>query len=205
MHDIYRLETQRLLLREWRGEDYAQFARMNADPEVMRYFPCTLTRKESDALTKKFDDLIAEKGWGFWVAERRTDGAFLGLIGLNDVDDLPIGNALEVGWRLAKAYWGEGYATEAAAASLHFAFAQLKRERVAAFTATQNSPSRKVMARLGMRDRGENFLHPRVPPDSPLQEHVYYEIGRDDFYSNFDESSVSILLAGGQDKLDKPS
>lgn len=192
MSKVYTLETPRLTLRQWRNADYAEFAHMNADPEVMRYFPNLLSVAQSDALTKKFDDLIAQKGWGFWVAERKSDCAFLGLVGLNFAEDLPVTNCMEVGWRLAKAYWGKGYATEAAAASLHFAFSHLEQDRVAAFTSTVNSPSRRVMLRLGMKDRKENFLHPRVPEGSPLQEHVHYEIERDEFYKVFQQGAVKI-------------
>ena len=192
MSNVYRLETERVVLRQWRSNDYPKFASMNADPEVMRYFPSLLTPGESDALTKKFENLIAEKGWGFWVAQRKSDNAFIGLVGLNQADDLPVANCMEVGWRLAKTYWGKGYATETAAASLHFAFSLLEQDRVAAFTTVENSRSQKVMTRLGMVDRQENFLHPRVPLSSGLKEHVHYEVGREAFYKNFPEFSVSI-------------
>lgn len=192
MSKVYKLETARVVLRQWSSKDYAEFASMNADPEVMRYFPNLLSREESDALTKRFDDLITEKGWGFWAAQRKSDGAFIGLVGLNQVDNLPFASCMEVGWRLAKAYWGKGYATEAAAASLHFAFYVLKQDRVAAFTTRTNSRSRKVMSRQGMEDRKENFLHPRVPESSGLKEHVHYEISREKFYRNFQEDSVEI-------------
>lgn len=192
MSNVYRLETARVVLRQWRSEDYAEFASMNADPDVMRYFPSLLSRAESDTLTKKFDNLIAEKGWGFWVAQRKSDGAFIGLVGLNQADDLPFASCIEVGWRLAKPYWGKGYATETAAASLHFAFSVLEQDRVAAFTTLANSRSREVMSRLGMEDRLENFLHPRVSESTGLKEHVYYEISRKIFYRNFQEDSVAI-------------
>ncbi len=165
---------------------------MNANPEVMRYFPNLLTREESDALTEKFSKLIEEKGWGFWVTERKTDNKFLGLVGLNLVDDLPLPNCIEVGWRLDKPYWGNGYATESATASLHFAFSVLKKDQVSAFTTLTNSPSRKVMARLGMVDTGRNFLHPRVPENSELREHVHYNIKRKSFNRSFQASSVII-------------
>jgi RimJ/RimL family protein N-acetyltransferase len=192
MSNVYKLETARIVLRKWCSEDYTEFARMNTDPDVMRYFPSLLSRKESDILAKKFDNLLAEKGWGFWAAQRKSDSAFIGLVGLNKADDLPVASCMEVGWRLAKAYWGEGYATEAATASLHFAFSLLEQDRVAAFTAPANSRSRKVMSRLGMEDRQENFLHPRISESTGLKEFVYYEISRERFYRSFQENSVAI-------------
>lgn len=198
MTEPYRLETTRLILRQWRSDDYAEFAGMNADPDVMRYFPSLLSRAESDVLCAKFENLIADKGWGFWVTERKGDGAFLGLVDLNQVDDLPIASCIEVGWRLAKAYWGMGYATEAAAASLQFAFSTLHQQRVAAFTAVENFPSQKVMSRLGMRDRQENFLHPRVPSGSGLQEHVYYDIDSEGFIAKLQDGSAIVSSPGGE-------
>ncbi|MFT4814622.1 MAG: RimJ/RimL family protein N-acetyltransferase [Pseudohongiellaceae bacterium] len=192
MSNVYKLETTRVVLRQWRSEDYAEFASMNADPDVMRYFPSLLSRKESDALTKKFDNLIAQKGWGFWVAQRKSDNAFIGLVGLNQADDLPVASCVEVGWRLAKAYWGKGYATEAANAALYFAFSILEQDWVAAFTTVENSRSRKVMSKLGMKNRNENFFHPRISENSGLKEHVYYEISRENFYRDFQENSVTI-------------
>lgn len=192
MSKIYRLETARVVLRQWSSDDYPKFASMNADPAVMRYFPNLLSREESDTLTKKFENLIVEKGWGFWVAQRKSDNAFMGLVGLNQADDLPVANCMEVGWRLAQIYWGKGYATETAAASLHFAFSILEQDRVAAFTAIDNSRSQAVMSRLGMVDRQANFLHPRVSQSSGLKEHAHYEIDHETFYKNFPKASITI-------------
>ncbi len=92
------------------------FARMNADPEVMRNLPGLLTRAQSDALTDKFARLIEEKGWGLWVTGRKNYGKFIGVVGLNPADDLPVPSCIEVGWRLDKLFWGYGYATESAIA-----------------------------------------------------------------------------------------
>lgn len=158
---------------------------MNADADVMRFFPSPLSRQESDALADKFANQINDRGWGFWVAERKSDNTFIGLVGLAMADDLPVPNCIEVGWRLDKPYWGNGFATESATAALHFAFSVLNQDRVAAFTAAINSRSRNVMTRLGMIDREQNFPHPRVPKESKLREHVYYEIDRARFNNRF--------------------
>ncbi len=188
----YQLETARVILRQWQAPDYSAFAAMNADSEVMRFFPKLLSTEESDTLTRKFEMLIANQGWGFWVAQRKSDGAFMGLVGLNHVSDLPISDCMEVGWRLAELYWGHGYVTEAALASLHFAFDILAQSQVVAFTATINSNSRSVMRRLGMKNREENFQHPKIAEGSELREHVVYEIDREAFYENFERDSVII-------------
>jgi RimJ/RimL family protein N-acetyltransferase len=193
MGNVYTLETDRVLLRQWKAEDYGEFAKMNSDVDVMRHFPNLLTTEESHAVARKFENSITENSWGFWVAQRKSDNAFMGLVGLNQSDVLPLGSCVEVGWRLAKIYWGMGYATEAARASLYFAFSVLQETGIAAFTSVHNYPSRKVMRRLGMKDQQKNFLHPGVAEESGLREHVFYQIEREQFVKNNLKDSVPIV------------
>ena len=172
------LETGRLVLRQWKLSDYKPFAALNADPEVMRYFPSPLTEAESNALAFKLETIIARKGWGFWAVELRAEQRFIGFVGLNTPADLPFSPCVEIGWRLARDTWGKGYASEAARASLDFAFDTLDLEEVVAFTPVQNRRSRTVMQRLGMTDSGQNFEHPFVPDGCEYREHVLYRISR---------------------------
>ena len=119
MDDGIAFETERLRLRQWREADYAPFAALNADAQVMRYFPAPLTRVESDAMADHCRSLIAAKGWGVWVAERKADGDFLGFVGLHEpTAALPFAPCVEIAWRLARHAWGSGYATEAARGAL---------------------------------------------------------------------------------------
>jgi RimJ/RimL family protein N-acetyltransferase len=171
------LETQRLRLRQWRPEDRAPFAALNADAEVMEHFPAPLTRAESDALADRIAQLIERQGWGLWALEERDGGRFLGFTGLAHPGfDAPFGPAVEIGWRLARDAWGRGYATEAARAAAAFAFEALELEEIVAFTAVPNERSRAVMRRLGMRhDPADDFDHPLVA--SPrLRRHVLYRL-----------------------------
>jgi RimJ/RimL family protein N-acetyltransferase len=154
MNDVYKLETAPVVLHQWQNEDYAEFASMNAAPNVMRYFLSLLSRKESEPLTKKLDNLIAEKCWVFGVAERKTDNTF---IGLNQADYLPVASCIEIGWRMVKAYWDKRYATEAEIATLYFAFPTLEQDQVATFTTVENSRARKVVSKLGMENRNKIF------------------------------------------------
>ena len=155
---------------------------MSADPEVMRYFLAPLTREESDALVERVSSAIGEKGWGLWACERREDRRLIGFVGLWQVPDGLLGGAeIEVGWRLARQYWGNGYATEAGAESLRFGFEELDEEEIIAFTALPNTPSRAVMERLGMSDREMNFDHPKIAEGHPLQRHVLYGITREEW------------------------
>jgi RimJ/RimL family protein N-acetyltransferase len=169
-----RLRTERLLLRGWRETDLEPFAELNADPEVMRYFPAPLSRAESDALAARAAAMLAERSWGLWAVEH--EGRFLGFTGLAvprfEAHFTP---AVEIGWRLARFAWGAGFATEAATEVLRFAFEELRLGEVVSFTAVQNRRSRAVMERIGMvHDPADDFDHPAILAPSPLRRHVLY-------------------------------
>ena len=125
---------------------------------------------------------IAHQGWGLWAVEVRDIAPFIGFVGLNRVRfNAHFTPAIEVGWRLAREYWGRGYATEAARAALDYAFESLPDEQIVSFTATINEPSIRVMQRLGMTsDPSDDFDHPAVN-GGRLQRHVLYRISRDDW------------------------
>ena len=167
------LRTERLVLRQWREEDRAPFAALNADPIVMEHFPSTMTREASDAFVDFNIAAIADRGWGLWAVE--ADGEFIGFVGLNEPRFRP---GVEIGWRLAREAWGHGYATEAARAVLAFAFDELGLAEVISFTSTTNVRSQRVMERIGMtRDPAEDFDHPNVT-DERLRRHVLYRVAR---------------------------
>ncbi len=176
------VETSRLILRRWQPADREPWAAMNADPDVMRYFPQPLDRAGSDALLDRLDGMFGQYGYGFWAVELRATGEFAGSIGLALQDyPAPFTPATEVGWRLARHAWGHGYATEGARASLRFAFEHCGLSEVVSTTAVPNEPSQAVMRRLGMtRDPAEDFDHPRVPA-GPLRRHVLYRLSRDEW------------------------
>ena len=172
------LVTDRLILRRWRPEDRAPFAAMNADPVVMEHFPAPLTASESDALVDRIEAGFDARPFGLWALERRADGAFLGFTGLSDVGfDAHFTPAVEVGWRLAAFAWGQGYASEAARASLRHGFDTVGLAQIVSFTARRNTRSSAVMERIGMtRDPADDFDHPRLAAGHPLRPHVLYRI-----------------------------
>ena len=177
---IVELRTDRLLLRQWRKEDFIPFAKMCADPDVMKYYPNVLTKGESDTLAEKIMALMSKNGWGFWAVEDKADQKFIGFVGLNEPDyELPVKPCIEIGWRLAKDYWGRGYATEAAQRCLAFAFKELKLNNVYSFASVGNEKSWKVMQRIGMTNTGKNFEHPHIPEGHNLREHVLYKISKE--------------------------
>jgi RimJ/RimL family protein N-acetyltransferase len=175
------IETPRLLLRPWREDDLTPFAALNADPEVMRFFEEPLSCERSDAWARAIADAIDDQGWGLWALERRDTGEFIGFTGLQvPRHDLPCNPCVEVGWRLARSAWGQGFATEAGRASLGRGFGQLGLDEVVSLTAVANQPSRRVMERLGMtRDERGDFDHPAVAAGHPLRRHVLYRISAD--------------------------
>ena len=178
---VPRLETERLILREFLDRDREPFARMNADPRVMEQFPSMLSREESDAFVDRIGQRWTEVGVGLWALERRADGAFLGFTGLAiHLFEAPFMPAVEVGWRLAVDAWGFGYATEAARESLRFGFEDRGLQEILSWTTTTNVRSQAVMERLGMtRDPADDFDHPNVPVGSPLRRHVLYRLSRE--------------------------
>ena len=171
-----RLETDRLILREWRDEDCAPFAAMNADPEVMRYFPSVLSRKESDALVDRIESHFRDHGLGLYALEEKGSGAFVGFTGFMLVEfACPIEGDLEIGWRLARSFWRKGLASEAALACLNWVWQAREIPRIVSMTADTNHPSRGVMEKIGLSHRPElDFDHPKLDDDSPLKHHVVY-------------------------------
>jgi RimJ/RimL family protein N-acetyltransferase len=183
MENIPEIRTPRVLLRGWRGEDLDPFAAMSADPEVMRHFPATLSRAETAALIDRVQDHFARHGFGLWAAELPGEAPFAGFVGLAVPRfEAAFTPCVEVGWRLARPYWGRGYATEAARAALHHGFTVLGLEQIYSFTVPGNFRSRAVMERLGLRHYpDEDFDHPMLIEGHPLRRHVLYRIRREEF------------------------
>ena len=170
------LRTPRLVLRSWRDSDLPPFAAMNADPEVRRWFPNVLTRQESDDQAARLRRHDEEHGFSFWAVEVPGAAPFVGFIGLLVVRfQAPFTPAVEIGWRLARAYWGRGYATEAAKATLAHAFGPLGLREVVAFTLPGNAASRRVMEKIGMRhDPADDFDEPDLPEGHAMRRNVLY-------------------------------
>ena len=173
------LRTERLVLRGWKDSDAEPFAALNADPEVMEHFPSTHGPGRSSELMDGAQRQIDRAGYGFWAVEITASGRFAGFVGISDVTDaaLPFAPAVEIGWRLAREFWGQSIAFEAAQACLDFAFDRLGLEQVVAYTTRENVRSRALMKRLGMRrDPAEDFIHPLLAPGHRQGLHVLYRI-----------------------------
>ncbi len=163
---------------------------MNADSAVMEHFPRPLTQAESDAFADRIEAAWSNDGYGLWAVEVDGGAPFIGFVGLAPPSfDAHFTPAVEVGWRLDRRYWGNGYATEAARESLRFAFEQGGLAEVVSFTVPQNQRSRLVMERIGMtHDAAGDFDHPCFLDDERIRRHVLYRITRKQWLQSQPES-----------------
>ncbi|KOV67070.1 acetyltransferase [Streptomyces sp. AS58] len=172
------LRTDRLVLRRWRDSDLEPWAAMNADPAVREHLGAPLTREQSDASVARFQNEFDRQGYGWWAVEVRATSEFIGFAGLDPVDDGMPFTGVEIGWRLARSAWGQGYATEAALTVLAHGFDTLKLPEILAVTTATNLRSQAVMRRIGMtRDPAEDFDDPAAP-EGPLRPNVLFRLAR---------------------------
>ena len=174
------IRTARLLLRPWRPEDRVPFARMNADPRVMEFFPAVLSREESDARADRIEKHFQQHGFGNWAVEIPGTTSFAGFLGLGYPGfQAHFTPAVEIGWRLAAEYWNQGYASEGARAVLDFGFTCLGLDEIVSFTVPLNLRSRRVMEKIGMaHSPQDDFDHPLLADGHPLRRHVLYRLRR---------------------------
>ncbi len=172
------IQTDRLILRQWNDEDFESFAELNADPRVMEFFPATWTLEESKASMQTARKHIEMYGWGKWAVSLLATGEFIGRIGLEEMDfQAPFSPNIELGYRIAYNYWGNGYASEGAKGALEYGFKQIGLKEIVAFTPALNQRSQFVMQRIGMHhDSKSDFDHPKLAEGHPLRRHVLYRI-----------------------------
>lgn len=172
----YLFQSSRLGFRKWQEEDIAPFAVMCGDPVVMKYFPKTLSPEETAEHVNRYNAHFEEKGYCFFAVDLLPDQSFAGVIGLSTPRfDAAYQESLEIGWRLRKDIWGQGLATEGATRCLQYGFETLKFPEILAITSRINTPSIRVMEKIGMKFTG-TFDHPNIEAGSPLQKHVLYTI-----------------------------
>ncbi|MBS9781718.1 MAG: GNAT family N-acetyltransferase [Gammaproteobacteria bacterium] len=178
------IETQRLILRQWQEKDKQHYAEINTDTEVMRYFPDIMTLTESDVQIEVMQAKIEKNGWGYWAVELKQTNELIGKVGLNPVElhsDIPETPFVEMGWRLAKKHWRQGYAYEAATACLDYAFNILELNSVYACTALTNIPSQQLMKKLGMHNINQDFNNPKMKAGHTLSRYCLYKIEREHY------------------------
>jgi len=174
------LRTPRLILREWRDEDAGPFAALSADPAVMEHLLPHPDRAASDLWIATMRSHQNVHGFAYWAVELPGEAGFIGAVGVDRVPfEAHFTPVVEIGWRLARAYWGSGYAVEAARAALDDGFGRLGLDEIVAFTVAANRRSWRVMERLGMtHDPADDFDHPRLPEGHRLRRNMLYRIRR---------------------------
>ena len=180
----FRLETARLILRDWREKDWAEFFRVTGTAAVMRWLGQSPDAQGQAQVRTRVENSAARLGHCFWVVERKPDGGhlagkLLGFCGLKraDAPGSPIAGEFEIGWRLREEAWGHGYAKEAAIASLNAGFGRFGAEQIFAITVIENEASWGLMKRLGMRRREDlDYADSRYEP--PLRDTIVYSIAR---------------------------
>lgn len=169
-------ETKRLIARDYLSDDYVPFAKLNSDLDVMRYFPKPLTTKESNALLDRNQQELALLGYGLFAIEERFTGDFIGFTGFHEANfEADFTPCIEIGWRLKKSVWNQGYATEAALGCIDFAQKHTTIGEIYSFTAQLNQPSEQVMKKINF-SKIAYFDHPALPANHPLKPHVLYKL-----------------------------
>lgn len=179
----FRHETERLMLRDWREEDWPGFFAGTNTPAVMRWLGGVLDEEGEAAQRARVENCRATNGFCFWAVERKSDGEILGFCGLKraDAPGSTVTDAVEIGWRLRENAWGQGYAKEAARSALGLAFTRFDAKEVVALTVAENEGSWGLMKRLGMKRR-EEFDYPDPRYDPPWRDTVVYSISRDEWH-----------------------
>ncbi|CAM2859276.1 GNAT family N-acetyltransferase [Salinicoccus roseus] len=174
------IKTKRLILRDWQQSDTAPFIAMNQDPDVRRYFPEKLSTEASKQFIVDAQKDIEDRGFGLFAVERRDTGEFIGFTGIQVLEEdgpfrLEFLPCIEIGWRLMKKHWNQGFATEAAVGVLKFAERHTDIKEVYGLAAKRNWPSIHVMEKIGMA-RVEEFDHPLIMEGHSLRKHVVYKL-----------------------------
>jgi ribosomal-protein-alanine N-acetyltransferase len=174
---MIKLETEHLILRQWKEEDLITYAKITSSKEVMRYFPKTLTTEQSNTAARKFMKLVEERSWGFLAVEEKSSGKFIGYAGLHAPQSkFPFSPCVEIAWRMADKYWENGYVLEAGEKIIAYAFEIIGLEELVYFSSLQNVKGEKVVKVLGMKKEDKNFNHPFVKVEHKLSEHYLYTI-----------------------------
>ena len=177
------IETPRLILRTWTDADLEPMCAINQDHQVMKHFPSLLSIDETTALVERINRHWDKHGYTLYAVQLKSTNAFIGFVGLLTVDfDAHFTPAIEIGWRLAAAYWDQGYATEAAAAVLDHGFTELKLPEIVSFTTICNIKSQRVMQKISLKHNAtDNFIYPKIDANNPLSNAVLYRITKDQY------------------------
>lgn len=177
-------KTKRLILRQWQEADLAHFIALNQDPEVMRFLQ-TRSEQETISIVKEFMKHLVRYGFTIYACTLKSNHEFMGFIGLWHRFDMPFSPCVEIGWRLDKKYWGQGFAVEAADKCLEIGFLEFNLDEIVSFCSKINIKSERVMQKIGMNKDKEDFYHYKFVENDPLSLHVLYRIKKQEWMTNF--------------------
>lgn len=172
------IETERLILRTWKKEDANPYFEINQDPKVIEFLPGPLTMEQVNDFIPAANQHQDKHGYTLWAACLKETGGLIGFIGLNYIDwESSFTPAVEVGWRLGSQYWGKGFATEGAKASLEHGFKRCGLKAIVALTTPANARSIRVIEKIGLkRDLNGDFRHPKLAAEHPLSKHRFVSL-----------------------------
>jgi RimJ/RimL family protein N-acetyltransferase len=177
--NTYLFTSERLGFRNWRDEDIALMCAINADPDVMEFFPSTQDEAMTRNLIGRMQQQFADKGYCYFAVDKLEDNQLIGFIGLSwQTYEAYFTPCVDIGWRLDKKAWNKGFATEGAKRCLSYAFDTLGLDKIYSVASAVNHKSIAVMKKIGMR-KANNFVHPKLAGDERLRECAVYEIRRD--------------------------
>lgn len=178
MKKEYIFKSERLGFRNWNENDLTEFAKINADLEVMEHFPKPLTEKETREFIQRLKTHYKKNGHNYFATEILDSGELIGFIGLAFQDyKTDFTPAVDIGWRLKKTAWGKGFATEGAKKCLEFAFTKLNLDNVISTCTVKNYKSENVMKKIGMKKIGE-FNHPKLKEYPKYEKCVCYGVNK---------------------------
>ncbi len=184
MSSVYLFQSERLGFRKWKASDFEEFRKMNADPDVMEYFPHPLSEEEAQQFFQRLQDHYKENGYCYFPVDLLETGEYIGFIGLAyQIYESEFTPATDIGWRLKQAAWNNGYATEGARRCLQYAFEELGLKKIYSVCTVNNLPSENVMRKIGMTKQGY-FKHPRLSEYAHLENCVYYRLTHEEYIQN---------------------
>lgn len=177
------IETERLILRTWKKEDADPYFQINQNPKIIEFIRGPITMEQVNDFISAVNRQSDKHGYTLWAVELKETGELMGFIGLNYIDwESHFTPAVEVGWRLGSQFWGKGYATEGAKASLDYGFKQCGLKEIVSFTVPANIRSIRVMEKIGLkRDVNGDFAHPKLAADHLLSQHILYRLTIDEY------------------------
>lgn len=175
MNPSYLFTSSRLGFRLWQDSDLLSFSAMNADKETMRYFEKSLTEDESKAMMERMNNLYIDKGYCYFAAESLETGEFIGMIGMGwKTFEAEFTPCVDIGWRLDKRFWNQGFATEGAIRILDYAKERGIKE-VFSIASKSNLASVRVMEKIGLNYL-RDFDHPDLIRSPQLNPCCLYSI-----------------------------